>query len=144
MLTELLRNMPARRIVLVLDACQSGATIDTLKKVGWLKMRQEEAMDRIDVNGPQGNHPAAFYIVAASSTLQLAGQPRNGPSLLVDALIKSMTAGLKPGGARVSMRKVIASVWSNISTGSEKAGLGFTPLPFGIGRDFLIVGRPQK
>ena len=48
MLTEALRNMLARRIVLIIDACQSGGAVEALSKLGEFKVRVEQQRMRLE------------------------------------------------------------------------------------------------
>lgn len=143
MMAEALRSMPARRVILIVDACQSGGVVDSLGRVA--EAKANIALRLADTRKPGGQTPDAegvgIYVIASSTPLQFAVQQAsqlgNGPvvSVLLEALERQ---GSQPGEA-VRVREVTDYVLHHLPQVSQQAELSFTPLVRTIGLDFSIA-----
>jgi hypothetical protein len=88
MLADAVRNMTARRILLVLDSCQSGGALDSLKKVADVKTELERRKQELkDESLP----PSGVAIVAAATPFeQAAEQDKLGFGFLTKALLDAL------------------------------------------------------
>jgi hypothetical protein len=99
MLAEAIRNLKARRVVLVVDACQSGGAVESLAKIGEVKLAIEQRRaDHEKASGrPDHTHDVGVYIMAAATPVQEALEPLPGAAadnrkdgLLTTALLKAL------------------------------------------------------
>ena len=87
MIADALRRLPARRAVIILDTCQSGAAIEALAKVAAVKAsaemrRKSEPTGALDVTPEVGVH-----LIAATMPLSYAIGAHGGRSALAEALL---------------------------------------------------------
>src|SRR5262249_10850458 len=84
MFAEVIRNFAARRIVLVIDACQSGGVVESLAKIGEVKVAVEKrrtTQERVN-RRTEPSHEVGVYILAAATPVQEALEPL--PGMAVD------------------------------------------------------------
>jgi WD40 repeat protein len=143
MIAEALREMPSRRIVLVVDACQSGGVIESLSKIGELKAT---AAMRLAAGGTPRAGGAdgriGIYVIASATPLQEALQPiGGGQGAMVAALLEALREGMPVGGGEVSIRDVVRHVRRRLPEISARAGgdRGHTPMVFASGLDYPIA-----
>jgi WD40 repeat protein len=137
MLAEALRSIPARRLVLIIDACESGGALEALSKIGEVKARVEER--RAKLQGRRGDGQAegvGVHLIAAALPLTYAVQLGPKQSALATALLNAL------GGerGRQTIVEVLQFVNNELPAASERA-LGFrqVPLTNSVGLDFLVV-----
>lgn len=136
MLAEALRDMPARRIVLVIDACQSGGAIEPLAKIGEIKARVEQQRAKAEIKiTPPHEHGVGVHIVAATLPLSYAIGFKTGQSALATTLLD----GLHQAGS-VTIDQVVDFLKANLPASSMK-GVNFSQVPMtqSIGLDFVIA-----
>lgn len=136
MLAEALRNMPARRIVLIIDACQSGGAIEALAKIGEIKARVEQQRAQAETQKtPQHEHGVGIHIVAATLPLSYAIGFRTGQSALATTLLDGLH---QPG--TVTIDQLENFLKTNLPASSTK-GVNFSQVPMtqSIGLDFAIA-----
>lgn len=145
MLADALRDMPARRLVLVIDACQSGGAVDSLAKIAEVKILVETRGLRMRGRSQSAHAEVGIHIIAAATPLQYALQPKSlGNGALVAALLEALDGG--PGEGTVSIADLIEHVKrrtpeiSKEFTGAN-APLVQTPLMVSSGVDFAITNR---
>jgi hypothetical protein len=130
MLAEALRNIPARRMIFVLDACQSGGAIEALSKIGTVKA-QVERMQNLDSQQPVG-----VFLVAATLPLSYAVGLGDGPSVLADAMLRdfNQSTGI------LSAQQMSSFVKENLPQISDEVTHGYrqVPLTWSIGADFAL------
>jgi WD40 repeat protein len=146
MISEALQNMVARRIVLIVDACQAGGIVESLGKVGEVKakiaLRKTKTSERASTPPYVG-----VQIIAAAAPLQYAQQfPRLGNSALVVALLEALTSKDRSGDDKIWMSDVTARVRHLTPEISRRASgnatpLVQTPLIETVGVDFPIAAR---
>ena len=145
MLAEALREMPSRRIALVVDACQSGGVIESLGKIGELKAKSAVRLPAADAppreQGDGGG--MGVYIIASATPLQEALQPAAGYGAMVTALLEALNGGASADGGAVWIRDVVRHVRRRLPQVSAGAGggKGHTPMVFASGLDYPLVGR---
>jgi tetratricopeptide (TPR) repeat protein/WD40 repeat protein len=108
-LAESLRGARARRVLIVVDTCQSAASFETLSKVGEAEIRSEEDLDSAaHALGISSDRGLGFYLLASASPLQFADIPPSGPSQLVKRML-SVWAADSADQRRVTARGMIES-----------------------------------
>lgn len=149
MLAEAVRDMPAGRVVLVIDACQSGGAVESLAKIG----RVKELAAARQKGGPTSHPPeVGVHIIAAAAPLQYAKQfPTIGNGALVATLLsalkgKELTDEERAEDARIWIADLIEHIREQtpvISLRASNGSLTQTPLIESFGVDFpLAGGRP--
>jgi len=125
MLAQAIREMPASRVFIVIDACQSGGALESLARIAPAKAMETSAKTGI-------------YVAASATPLQKALQgigPNGSP--LVQTLIKALT----PAGSnsQVTARSVIAYIKREASVISAAGSA--TPMVSSTGVDFPLVAK---
>jgi WD40 repeat protein len=140
MLTEAIRKMPARRVVLVFDACQSGGTIESLAKLAEAKAMVEsrkasaEKREALVVE-----HGVGVYVIAAATPLQQAVQPIIGNSALVQALLEALRVEDTMTDRKVWVRSMVSRVKQRLPEIAEALGQRHDPMVITSGLDFALA-----
>jgi WD40 repeat protein len=140
MLAEALEDLPARRVVLLVDACQSGGAIESLGKIGQIKAKLE--MRRATLENSQSaarRHEVGIYIIAAATPLQDAVQPKNGNGALVTSFLESLRDAAQQGDGEVWMREVTKHIERRLPEISAQIGQRHTPMIVSLGLDFALA-----
>jgi hypothetical protein len=142
MLADAVREMPARRIVLIIDSCQSGGVVESLAKIGEVKALAERRSARsVKAHGINVDRlGVGICIIAASTPLQEAVQFQENSALGI-TLSEALASG-KRGGGKVWVSDLIKYVRRHLPQVSERTGLGHTPMTVSIGVDFPIFAAP--
>jgi WD40 repeat protein len=83
MLADMLRAIPARRILFIMDACQSGGAVESLEKVAEARARLAE-----QTASPSDSTGIGIHIMAATMPLNFAaGAPGRNVSLLAATIL---------------------------------------------------------
>jgi WD40 repeat protein len=136
MIAEALRDMPARRIILVIDACQSGGAIEALAKIGEVKARVEQQRAQAEtLKTPQHEHGVGIHIVAATLPLSYAIGFKTGQSALAITLLEGLHRKQS-----VTINQLVDFLKTNLPASSMK-GVNFSQVPMtqSIGLDFVIA-----
>lgn len=138
MLAEALRNMPARRIVLIIDACQSGGAVEALSKIGEVKARVEQERAQIEEKAShQHEHSVGVHIIAATLPLSYAAGLKTGESALAATLLEALRS---PGS--LSIQTVIESLKKQLPDESFRTTrFRQVPMTSSIGTDFAIAAQ---
>jgi WD40 repeat protein len=138
MLAEALRDMPARRVVLVIDACQSGGAVEALSKIGEVKARVEERRGQQEGEQRAGHeHGVGVHVIAATLPLAYAVQLRKEDQ---SALAVTLLEGLRDGKSSVGAMELIEYLKQRLPEASEKAvGYRQVPLTSSIGLEFKLT-----
>jgi hypothetical protein len=126
-LAEALRNLPAGRVMLFLDACQSGGAIEALEKIAAIKTR---------VHTQRANRPAGVgvYVVAATLPLSYAVGLGEHRSALASTLLTALS------GDAPTARSVVTFVEQQLPVASEAATqFRQVPLVTAIGLNFPLA-----
>jgi len=86
MLADAIRKIPARRVALIIDACQSGGAVESLIKIGEIKVAAESR------HSEAGASPAGVHVLVASMSVEEAqtGIGAGQRSLLTGALLDTL------------------------------------------------------
>lgn len=134
-LAEALRRMPARRIVLILDTCQSGAAVEALSKIGEAKARLEQRRMHDSLGPANSRSGIGVHVIAATLPLAYAVQLHSDQSALVATLLGSLSQRSGP----VTVSEVIRIVRQRLPEASEKeVGFRQVPLADSVGLDFPL------
>jgi WD40 repeat protein len=135
MLAEALRNLPSRRIVLILDACQSGGAVEALSKIAVVKAQAEERLARQQRYASGRPDGIGIYLIAAALPLSYAVGLQEGESALTQTLLKSLRKmrGVTAGSLSRDISNELPSA-SELSTHFRQI-----PLIDTIGLDFSIA-----
>jgi uncharacterized caspase-like protein len=136
MLAEALRNLPARRIVLIIDACQSGGAVEALNKIGEVKARVEQAA-QLKSNQARHQQGVGVHIIAATLPLSYAAGLKADQSALAATLLDALNGA---GGA--SVKAAVEYLKKELPERSERA-IQFrqVPLTSSVGLDFALAGK---
>ncbi len=134
MLADDLRKIPAKRIVLMIDACQSGGAVEALTKIGEAKARVEIMHSKSNIG--RENLGVGVHIIAATLPLAYAVEFGSGQSALVSTFLGS----LRQNAGAISIRQITRFLME-MMPGASKQAVGFRQVPFikSIGLDFALV-----
>jgi uncharacterized caspase-like protein len=132
MLAQAIRETPARRIVLVIDACQSGGAIESLARIADVKLKSQQ-------NRGLSESRVGAYVIAAATPLQVAVQPKSGNGALVITLLEALQPRDGPAGDTVWIRQVIKHIEQRLPIVSAAIGQSHTPMTVYAGVDFPIA-----
>jgi caspase domain-containing protein len=136
MIAEALRNLPARRIVLIVDACQSGGAIEALSKIGVVKAQVElrRAQQEKKVSGHQ--QAVGIHLIAATLPLSYAVGLQAGQSALAEAILK----GLREQAPMVTANQLSTYITDHLPAKSEQVThFRQVPLTASVGLDFPVA-----
>lgn len=139
MLAQAIREMPARRFVLIIDSCQSGGAIESLSKIGQVKAKVELRRTEIEKNNTDNKHErrVGVYIIAAATPLQEAVQNVAGGAM-VRALLEALQNTQAVDG-RIWVRDLVERIQQRLPEISSEIGQRHTPMITSIGLDFPIA-----
>lgn len=139
MIAEALRHLRARRIVLIIDACQSGGAIEALSKIGVVKAHVEQERARHEKNLPGHEHGVGMHLIAATLPLSFAVGPAAGESALAETLLTA----LQRGRGMITIDQLSAYVTDELPRISAAKQHGFRQVPLidSIGLDFPVAAR---
>jgi WD40 repeat protein len=137
MIAEALRNLPARRIVLIVDACQSGGAIDALARIGAVKAAVEERRAQQEVSKPDHQHGVGVHLIAATMPLSYAVGVGENQSALAATLLAQFR---ESAGAAITALGVSRFLSDRLPRASQAAtGFRQVPLAQDIGLDFPVT-----
>jgi WD40 repeat protein len=126
MLADMLRAIPARRIVIVIDACQSGAAVASLAKIADVKANVERARDH--------NRLVGVYVLASATALQLAtASPKDEVGSVAQAVL-DLAAGGEMNS--ISAGQVVDRICTNLLSKTDQ-----TPIIHSSGNNFYFLER---
>jgi Caspase domain len=138
MIAELLRDLQARRIVLILDTCQSGGAIEALSKIGSVKMQSEQRQVHPDGHDSAASRAVGIHLIAAALPLNYALGSAEGQSALAQTLLNAFrnTPGV------LTVEQLSEFVREQLPVSSEHLIPGFRQVPLiaSIGFDFALTG----
>ena len=134
-IAEALRNLRARRIMLIIDACQSGGAIEALGKIGAVKAQVEQRRSRQKSN-QVNDRGVGIHLIAATLPLSYAVGLRDGESVLTGALLKD----LKEQSGTTTANQLSDYLQHQMPIISESVTHGFRQVPLieSIGLDFPV------
>jgi WD40 repeat protein len=140
-IAESLRQIPARRIVLVIDSCQSGGAIEALAKIAQAKARSVE----VRLSSPGGRSLAnaeegvGVHIFASALPFSYAIQRLSGLSAFASELLEA----LQQKGQRISAEALAAYLRKHVPEHLEASPkYRQVPLIVSVGYDFDIAVNP--
>lgn len=139
MLAEAIREMPAMRVVLIIDACQSGGAMESLGKIVEVKLRVAQRYNQMEKpdQSKQG-HEVGIYLIAVATPLQEAVQPKIGYGALVTTLMEALRSDQQPRGS-VWMRDLVKYIQLRLPAVSAQIGQRHTPMIVPSGVDFVLA-----
>lgn len=149
MLAEAIRNLAARRVVLVVDACQSGGAVESLAKIGEVKWAVEERRANQEKAGNRSghDHDVGVYILAAATPVQDALEPfpdmvkgNKNNSLLTTALLEALNSKDPTGNSTIWITTVFQQVKENLRELAANYNSVQTAFPVMVGSaDFPVA-----
>jgi WD40 repeat protein len=125
LLADFVRSLPARRIILLIDACQSGGALDSLAQIASAKTAaNRRSATAIDVSGLPPKQ-AGTYVIAASIPFQAA----------------IASSGRSVSGRNVCAQDLASHISDDLSKLLENLTENQLPLTFSQGTNFVIVGK---
>lgn len=118
MLAEALRNLPARRVVLIIDACQSGGAIEALSKVATVKAQIEQRRAQLEPKVAGHEHGVGVHLIAATMPLSYAIGLKEGESVLAETLLNALQ---QRESGLLTLEQLATYVNDHLPTNSERA-----------------------
>jgi WD40 repeat protein len=143
MFAEALRNIKARRIVLVIDACQSGGVLESLGRIGEMKNTFELRNFNSAATNISATQPGVgVHIIASATPLQEAIQPvqlRKG--VMAKVLLDALKEKPRSGDGKIWMRDIIDYINQHLTALSAQAAQGQSQRAMiqSIGLDFPLA-----
>jgi WD40 repeat protein len=138
MLADALRTAKFKRMLLVVDACQSGGALDALAKIVQLKTEQPMRVERQQSGNSEHPTGVGVYMIAAASPLQIAQSTASEDSLSGRILNAFQPSG---GNTTVWVSDVLRSIETVPSESPQQSTDKPTPMILSVGVDFPIAGR---
>lgn len=143
MLAEAIREIPATRVVLIIDACQSGGALESLGKIVEVKLKAEQRRAQMErPSQSKSGHEVGIYLIAVATPLQEAVQPRIGYGALVTTLTEALRSDQQQSG-NVWMRDLVKYIQLRLPEVSERIGQRHTPMIVSSGVDFALATRKR-
>ena len=139
MLADAIRQMPARRMVVIIDSCQSGSAIEPLSGIaetkGILEMRKTNA-----IMGSSSGSAIGVYVIAATSPVESGGQSTNAANTpLVATLLEALQTKEQDSDGKIWMDDVVRYIQRRFSEFSGKSDPLYSPLIAISGANFPIA-----
>ena len=137
MLAQALRDLPSRRIVLIIDACQSGGAIEALAKIGSVKARVERWRIQLDRPRPGYEPASGVHLIAATVPVSYAVGLPEGESALATTLLQKLRTATGP----ITIEQVAGYLRAELPNASKSMARGFAQVPLisSIGADFIVA-----
>jgi hypothetical protein len=132
-LADFVRNLNARRIIIFINACQSGGALDSLAKIVAAKGSAVNSFS----GAAQDNESAGVYIIAAATPFQEAKSP-SGIDPFANALLDALQSSLAKNPHEVCAQDLTSRITEHVS---RILSLDQLPVSFSDGENFVIVGR---
>jgi uncharacterized caspase-like protein len=145
MLVDAIRKIKARRIVLVIDACESGGALESLAKIGEVKKLIELRRARLEASNAGHVHDSGFFMIAAATTVEEAAASQTlGDGVLTAALLRVLTnkSSARANGT-IWMGEITERVHTLMPEVAKEIGYRQTGLQFGTGVDFPVACVPN-
>lgn len=134
MLADSIGRLRSRRIVVFLDACLSGGTLDSLSRLALAKVRAQEEMDKLE---GRVSPPAAVHVFAAATPFENAVELNSiAHGIFAKALLDTLY------GSPVTLRGLLPLLRENVDVLSTSLKRKQTPVGFSVGADFSLNSRP--
>jgi uncharacterized caspase-like protein len=134
MLADFVRIVPANRVIMFINACQSGGALDTLAKVVASKAVP-------NVSGASSiNEQVGIYVVAATIPFQEANAP-GGADPFADALLDTLKRPSVDGRGAVCADDLRSRVGDDVTRILQQKGYNQLPLGFSEGINFVVVSK---
>ncbi len=131
-----IRDLDARRVVLFIDACQSGGAVEPLSQIAAMKAQVEI---RKDGGRPRSvEHGVGVHVIAATLPLSYAVQITQEQSALATTVLAALMQG-----DQITIGQVSSYLSQHLADASARVAAGFRQVPFinSVGLDFPIAGK---
>jgi WD40 repeat protein len=134
---EAIRKLRSRRIVFVLDACESGGALESLRKIADVKWKIENSgSETPSIKAADGGNSVrtGIYIIAAASPIDQAVQARQeNHGLLTYVILQALGGNAIPAESPVTITDVVNFVRKNLPDVAKGHNEPQTPLIVGVG-----------
>jgi len=152
MIADALRNIRARRVILIIDACQAGGVLDSLASVAEVKLAIEDRVARRFLGKNHGAGPSGVYVLAAATPFRQAiGYSSFGHGLLTEAVLEVLGGSDSPEGNSGDGQLISARDLKNrLSLAMKRLGTLVSyrqpPATFSLGADIpiAIIAHPRQ
>ncbi len=129
MLVDAVRSIPATRILLVIDSCQSGGAVESLEKIAWIKRDLNQELQ------------TGVHVITAASPLEEAIDPEETEN---DPLVTAILGALKAKGtSTVSVQDLASYIRTELPSLSKPFGRKQTPMIVEVGVDFPLAHQTE-
>jgi WD40 repeat protein len=137
-IADVLRGLPSHRVVLIVDACQAGASMEALEDAANAKAQAELRILRQEPATTANSHRVGVHLLAATMPLSFAVQIKTDRSALAATLLDYFDRA--PNG--ITAKGVLAHTAAALPRASRSlVGFEQIPLTVTIGQDFPLVNR---
>jgi hypothetical protein len=140
MLADAIRQMPARRIVVIIDTCQSGGAIESLSGIAETKGLLERGKKNDVMMGSSSGPAVGVYVIAATSPVESGKQSVNAANTpLVATLLEALQTRQQDSDGRIWMADVVRYIQRRFKEISGKSDPLYSPLIAISGANFPIA-----
>ena len=134
MLADFVRTVPAHRVIVFINACQSGGALDSLAKIVASKAIPNSA------NPSSTNEQVGIHVVAATIPFQEANAP-GGADPFAEALLDTLKQPSVSGRGTVCADDLRSRVGDEVTRILRQKGYNQLPLGFSEGVNFVVVSK---
>jgi len=136
MLAEDLRFLPFRKVLLIIDSCQAGSSVDALQKIANVRAQSEKNRVRLQGVGQGQEAGVGIHIVSATLPLSYAVGSPDGRSVFAEAFLQI----LQESADGITTNRLEEMLKDRLPDMSAQPNGGFkqVPLTFATGFDFLV------
>jgi hypothetical protein len=141
-IAEAVRAIRANRLLIVLDACQSGAVLDSLSKVIDLKAIEEMGMAEMSAKDGESNsnHGVGVYLIASATPFNNTEMTVNRASDLAFGLVEALGSDSAVKGL-VWVKSIVESTEHELLA---KQSTSSAPVVRKVGFDFPLGSRESR
>jgi WD40 repeat protein len=131
MIADMIREVPARNIVLIIDSCQSGAALTSLARIGDIKVKIQNKLSP--------GMPVGVYTLASATAFQEAiSLSSTGPGPLAKVLMHAVSQHSKSAKGAISAGSLLRDLCRDLPSETKQ-----TPLVYFAGKDFPLLDVPR-
>lgn len=127
MIADMIRNVSARRVVLIIDACQSGAALTSLSKIGEIKAKTQGRL-------VPGRAFGVYTLASATAFQDAIALPAEGLSPLAEVLVRAQTGEAKGRTTNITVGSIFDKVCRDLPVRARE-----TPLIYAAGDNFAFL-----
>jgi hypothetical protein len=137
MFADAVKGLAARRVVLLLDSCQSGGALESLDKVGLVKAKFEELRNLKGAGGPAPMEPVGVHTITAALPLSYAVGARGEQESAMAEVVLGWLNSSDTDPTIKGLERYVAETLPSLSA-RENGGYRQIPMISSVGADFAL------